>query len=116
MAPKNFPLYIGETWTIDGVAMQADGTPLDLTSGSVEVRIVQGGALKVKATASPDVVITDAANGKWTFNLAANDSRQASVAAGDCSYEIDAIDASGGVTVQNAGTILLKTSLRKQFP
>lgn len=113
---KDIGFYIGETWTIDGVAMQPDGTPLDLTGGTVEFRVASSASLILKAVSPTDITIADGTEGTYTLNIAATDSRMTSLQPGTYTYEIDAINADGGVTVQNTGKIALKSSLRKLFP
>ncbi len=112
----NIAFYIGETWTIQGTAVDADGVPMNLTGGSVEFRVASDTAGVLKALSPADIAIDTGTGGTYTLTIAATDSRQTSLVAGDYTYEVDAVDASNAVSVQNRGKLTLKKSLRALYP
>lgn len=117
MARKDITLYIGETWTVQGVAGDSAGDPVDLTAGSIEFRMASQEASVLKLISGPDtqVQITDPAAGAYEITVQPDDAKQA-VLPGQYIYEVVSVTAATGVTVQNRGIANVYRSLRKQFP
>ena len=116
MSRKDFFLYAGETWTIDGIVNDGNGLPVDMTSGTVEFRLCSPSACVLKLLSPADITILAGTGGTYKINLPAADIRQKALTAGVFDYEVDAITADGGVTVQNNGKITLDVSKRLRFP
>jgi hypothetical protein len=113
---QDIALYIGETWTIDGVVKDCDGAAIDLTGGTIEFRISTPTDLLLKLISPGDIAIVAGVAGTYSIQLGADDARQIALAAGNYDYEVDAKTLSGAVSVQNTGKLSLRKSLRALFP
>lgn len=118
MARTDIVLYLGETWTIDGIASDKDGNAIDLTDGAIEFRMgsATNRVLKLTSDENPQVDISEGASGSYVITVQDDDDLQTAVPVGNYIYEVVSIKSDGGVTIQNRGMAHVYKSLRSAFP
>jgi hypothetical protein len=115
----NFELWLGTTWTINGLALKPDGSPLDLTGGTVELRIASNAGLIVKLASPNDILIQPGNGGIYIVTVDPTDARQVAMTPGTYRYEVVVTTISNGATaisVQNVGRVTIHKSLKQAFP
>jgi hypothetical protein len=104
--------WIGEDWLFTGTAVAPDGTALDLTGGSMELRIASATTLYLSATSPSDITISAGTTGAWSCAILSDDSRQGAISPGTYDCEVESVTASGRVAIQNRFKLNLRMSLR----
>jgi hypothetical protein len=110
----DYAMYLGEDWSFNGTAKMPDGTPMDLTGGTVELRIASPSASILKVTSPSGITIDAGQNGTYSGVILA--SAQTSIAPGSYAIEVVSITVAGRISVQNEDRLTLKMSQRKLYP
>jgi hypothetical protein len=112
----NGKFHYGETWDITGVARDAVGQVLDLTNGIVQLRITTAAAVVLDLSTPSTGFITDAVNGKYLFQISADQQITAGLTLKYYTYEVRVILQDGTRSVQNTGILTILPSKFTQFP
>lgn len=106
-----FIFHSAETWEFSIDCFYADGAPIDLTGGSIELTLTdRGRVLRFDSSSAPEFSWRDRATGKGRFIF---DRTVTSLFPGDSGalYQAKATRADGWVSVQAQGTITVKPTL-----
>jgi hypothetical protein len=98
--------YIDEHWHFTGTVRDANGTAVDMSGGSVRVRIGRKYSSAILLTVTCSLVSAPA--GTWRADIAP--SSQGSILPGVHTYEVEAVLPDTVVSIQGAGDFTVKSS------
>jgi hypothetical protein len=110
----NGVFHRGESWVITGHAQDSSGSPLDLTGGTVQLRIVSDAAVALDLTTPTDGSIVTPLGGLYQFVI--TPAQQTALTLSAYAYEVRITLSDGEITVQNEGEITVKPSKFVNFP
>lgn len=103
--------YIGETWVISGYVRDANGSIVDLTGATIQLRITLGNSVIFDLIGA---ILTPPTMGAYQFEITPD--QQADLPVTTYRYEVRARLSDGTVSVQNVGEITVIPSKFVDFP